>query len=187
MVKVFALRFGDKYGPEYEDYLKSKLPDITFFHDIVPPFLVHWNKIRAFNFDYDEPICLVDIDLELTNDYMELFEYPIKRGEFVSIPAHWGDVEDESYSLNGGFYKFYPEDTRYIYQKFLDDPNQNKYYVEKLELPHPFLGEQYFVEDSVKERLELKLVPDEWVQRGLNGKFLDDGEVKLVHHSWDKV
>lgn len=184
MVKVFAVRVRDKYGPEYEDYLRSKLPDITFINEEVLPFLVQWNKIRVFNMDIDEPVCVMDIDVELVNDYMELFEYPVERGEFISIPAHWGDVEDPSYTLNGGFYKFWPCDTKYIYEKFIADPNQNKYYVKKLELPHPLLGEQYFVEDSVKENMKLTLVPEDWVQRGVDGKYLNDGEVKFVHHSW---
>ena len=28
--KVLAVRIGDRYGPEYEDYLKSKIPNIDF-------------------------------------------------------------------------------------------------------------------------------------------------------------
>lgn len=183
-MKIFAIRVRDKYGPEYEEYLNKKLGDVTYIREEEHPFMVQWNKLRIFNYDIDEPVCIVDLDIELVNNYMELFEYPIKRGEFVSLPAHWGDYSSDKYTLNGGFYKFYPKDVKYIYDKFLEDPNQNKYYVEKLKLKHPLFGEQFFVEDQIKERLQLKLVPEDWVQRGTNGKFLDDGIVKIVHHSF---
>ena len=184
MAKVYAVRVGDKYGPEYEEYLKSKL-DITFINESIHPFIRQWNKLRFFGLDIDEPICVMDIDVELTNDYMELFEYPIKKGEFLSIPT-FGDTDEwRGYTLNGGFYKFYPTDTKYVLEKFLKDPQHwSTHYINNGTTVGPVNGEQYFVEDSVKERLELKLVPEEWVQRGLNGKFIDDGDVKLVHHSW---
>lgn len=186
MTKVFAIRVGDKYGPEYEDYLRSKLPDITFINESIEPFFVQWNKIRVFNYDIDEPVCIIDVDIELVNDYMELFEFPIERGEFASLPAHWQDIPDPNYTLNGGFYKFYPKDTKYIYDKYIQSPNWNIHYVEKLKLNHPLFGEQFFVEDSVKERLKLKLVPEDWVQGGLKDKFMDDGIVKLAHYNFKR-
>lgn len=185
MVKVYAVRVGDKYGPEYEERLREKLPNIQFINQAEDPFLRQWNKLRFMNMDIDEPICVIDIDIELTNDYMELFEYPIERGEFVSIPAWWKDTWIETYKLNGGFYKYFPKDCKYIHDKFVKDPQKwTTFYVDNGTTVGPINGEQYFVEDSVKERLKLKLVPEDWVQRGRDGRYLDDGTVKLVHHSW---
>ena len=176
---------GDKYGPEYEEYLNSKLGDVTFIRVSMPQFIRQWNKIRLFQWPVKGPICVIDVDIELVNDYQELFEYPCERGEFVSIPAWWKDTDKPGYSLNGGFYKFWPQDTKYIYEEFMNNHRKwTTHYVENGTTVGPVNGEQYFVEDMVKQRLELKLVPEEWVQRGINGKYLDDGEVKLVHHSF---
>ena len=30
MMKIVAVRIGDRYGPEYEEYLESKLPEYEF-------------------------------------------------------------------------------------------------------------------------------------------------------------
>ena len=188
MVPIYAVRVGDKYGPEYEEYLKTKLDNITFLNESISPFIRQWNKIRFFNLDVPGPVCVIDIDIELVNNYMELFDYPVQPGEFIGIPAHWKDTAKLGYSINGGFYKFYPQDTKYIYEKFVNDPEYwSTYYVKNETTCGPVNGEQYFVEDSVKEKLDLKLVPEDWVQRGYNGKFLDDGEVKLVHHLIHKI
>ena len=35
--------------------------------------------------DIDEPICVMDIDVLLVNDYKKVFDYPIQRGEFVAM------------------------------------------------------------------------------------------------------
>lgn len=185
MATVYAVRVGTKYGREYEDYLTSKLPDIQFIRVSLSPFIRQWNKLRCFQLPVDGPICVIDVDVELTNDYMELFEYPVKRGEFISIPT-FGDTDEwRGYTLNGGFYKFYPRDTKYIYEKFKNNPRKwSSHYIDNGTTVGPVNGEQYFVEDAVKERLELKLVPEEWVQRGIDGKFIDDGQVKFVHHSF---
>ena len=46
MVKVYAVRVGTKYGPEYETYLKDKLPSIEFLNKEEHPFILQWNKLR---------------------------------------------------------------------------------------------------------------------------------------------
>ena len=185
MVRVFAVRVGDKYGPDYEDYLRSKIPDIDFIRVSMPQFIRQWNKIRFFNKPLNEAICVIDVDVELTNDYMELFEYPIERGQFLSIPTFNDTDEWRGYKLNGGFYKFFPKDTKYIYEEFVNNSRKwTTHYIENGTTVGPVNGEQFFVEDMVKQRLELKLVPEDWVQRGQEGKFIDDGIVKLVHHSF---
>ena len=32
--------------------------------------------------DIDEPICVIDIDIILVNDYNKLFDYPIRKDNF---------------------------------------------------------------------------------------------------------
>jgi hypothetical protein len=185
MVKVYAVRVGDKYGVEHEEYLKSKLPDITFLRDSEHPFLRQWNKLRFMEIDTDDPICVIDLDIELMNDYMELFEYPLQRGEFVGIPAWWKDTDKPGYELNGGFYKYYPKDCKYIAKKFRSDPGKwSEHYIRNGTTVGPINGEQYFVEDSVRERLSLRLVSQDWVAHGPN--FIFHEELKLVHHSHRK-
>ena len=122
MVKVYAVRVGDKYGVEHEEYLKSKLPDVTFLRDSQHPFLRQWNKLRFMEIDTDDPICVIDLDIELMNDYMELFEYPLQRGEFVGIPSWWKDTDKPGYELNGGFYKYYPKIANTLPKSFVQTP-----------------------------------------------------------------
>ena len=168
-MKIFAVRIGDRYGPGYEKYLEDRLPEYDFVwirEQIHPKVLMQWNKMYAMNTDIDEPVCVMDIDMLLINDYRQIFEYPIKRGEFVAIPGWWRDTEKEGYSLNGGFFKYYPTDCKYIYEKFMSNIDYwQNYYIENKITKGPINGEQYFVEDSVKERLKLKLIPNSWVAR----------------------
>ena len=71
---------------QYETYLESKLPEHEFiwirepYHDQVT---LQWNKMWGMQLDIDEPICVMDIDVLLVNDYKKVFDYPIQRGEFV--------------------------------------------------------------------------------------------------------
>lgn len=168
-MKIFAVRIGERYGPEYESYLEAKLPEYEFVwirEQINPKVLMQWNKMFAMNTGIDEPVCVIDIDLLLVNDYKKIFEYPVERGEFVAIPGWWRDTEKEGYSLNGGFFKYYPTDCQYIYDKFINDIEYwQNYYIKNKITKGPINGEQYFVEDSVKEQLKLKLIPNSWVAR----------------------
>ena len=94
-MKIFAVRIGDRYGPEYEQYLQDKLPEYDFhwIHEpIQKDILMQWNKMSVMNMDIDEPVVVMDIDVLLINDYKELFEFPVKKGEFVSIPGWWRDT-----------------------------------------------------------------------------------------------
>lgn len=161
--RVLAVRIGDKYGPEYEEYLKSKIPNIDFLRKSDDRFKLQWNKVGFMNYPIDEPIVVIDIDILLMNDYMELIEYPIKKGQFLGLNAWWKDSHDTSYSLNGAFYKYYPRDCNYIYRKLCRDPHHwQHHYITNGTTHGPVNGEQYFVEDSVKERLELIYVPSDW-------------------------
>ena len=135
-MKIFAVRIGDRYGPEYEEYLQRSLPEYEFVwirKPIHEKVLMQWNKMYAMNTGIDEPVCVMDIDILLINDYKKIFEYPIQRGEFLSIPGWWRDTKKEGYSLNGGFFKYYPTDCQYIYNKFMSDIDYwQNYYIKNV-------------------------------------------------------
>ena len=168
MAKILCVRIGEKYGPEYETYLEKKLPEHEFiwirepYHDQVT---LQWNKMWGMQLDIEEPICVMDIDVLLVNDYKKVFDYPIQRGEFVAMPGWWRD-DSTKYKINGGFFKYFPKDCRYIYDKFMSDVDlwQN-WYIKRGIAKGPVNGEQYFVEDNVNEELELITVPESWVCR----------------------
>ena len=169
-MKVFCVRIGEKYGEEYEDYIEEKLSDYDI-HWIRKPFdnriELQWNKMLPMNLDINEPICVMDIDVILINDYKKIFEYPIKEGEFIGAPDWWQNRID--YHLNGGFFKYYPRDCKYIFDKFMKDPKHwQQYYIKNGTTIGPVNGEQYFVEDSVNEKLKLKLLPNAWFTRWMH-------------------
>ena len=168
-MKIFAVRIGDKYGPEYEDYLNKKLSKYNIIwirEPYHPKVTLQWNKMWGMQLDQDEPICVMDIDILLLNDYEKIFDYPIKRGQFLAMPGWWRDTKKSGYYINGGFFKYYPKDCRYIYDKFmLDIHGWQRHYIDNGVTNGPVNGEQYFIEDSVKERLELKVLPNEWFTR----------------------
>lgn len=197
---VYTCRIGDKYGFDYEINLIEKINRLHVLHTENNGLKLQWNKLNFFKVKSDEPIIVLDIDIDLINNYIELLEYPIKRGEFLSIRSWW---EDSQCELNGGFYKFYPSDTKYIYDEFI--ANKQKYenhWIDTGAKPGPVNGEENYVEYMVKKHLDLKFVPDTWTGRWVNeptkdwlaqinskypGKyFYLDGfnpDVKLLHYT----
>ena len=170
-MKIVAVRIGDKYGPEYEEYLESKLPEYEFIwvrEPIRPDVTLQWNKMYGMSLDIDEPICVMDIDVILINDYKKVFEYPIKPGEFLAMPGWWRDdsKDEKPYPMNGGFFKYYPKDCRYIYDEFMSNVNYwQQYYIENGVTKGPVNGEQYFVWDQANKNLNVKLLPAAWFTR----------------------
>lgn len=167
-MKIIAVRIGDKYGPEYETYLESKLPEYDFIwvrEPIREDVTLQWNKMYGMSLDIDEPICVMDIDVILENDYKMVFDYPIEPGEFIAMPGWWRSDLD-GYPINGGFFKYYPKDCRYIYDEFMSNVEYwQQYYIENGTTTGPVNGEQYFVCDQVKKKLKLKLLPAAWFTR----------------------
>ena len=163
--QVFAVRTGTKYGPEYEQYIDSKIPNVTWIREeIIGKH--QWNKLIPMSLDIDEPVCVIDIDTSFINDYMDMIEYPIKRGQFIAAQGWWNDTWKDDYKLQGGFQKYYPKDCKYIYDKFVSDPEYwMEYYIKNKTTIGPVNGEQYFVEDSVKEKLDLQFLPATWITR----------------------
>jgi len=167
-MKIYCVSIGEKYGPEFEKYLENKLGTIIWIRDqIAPNVPLQWNKMYPMSLSDTEPVCVIDLDIVLENDYMDLFNYPIERGEFLSIHGWWRDAP--GYTLNGGFFKYYPIDCNYIYEKFMSSIEKWKvHYIKNKTTIGPVNGEQYFVEDSVNEKLKLKLAPSSWVTRWKN-------------------
>jgi len=176
-MKIFCVRIGNKYGPEYETYLNAKLGkyDIHWIREPFDPRVqLQWNKMLPMSLDLDEPVCVMDIDAILVNDYEQVFEYPVERGQFVAHPNWWSPNWGTTYNINGGFFKYYPKDCNYIFEKFMQDPlHWQSYYIKNGITSGPVNGEQYFVEDSVNERLDLKILPTEWFTRWVTGNMLD--------------
>ena len=71
--------------------------------------------------DIDEPICVMDIDVLLVNDYEKIFDYPVKRGQFSSDAWLVERYRKSGYIINGGFFKYYPKDCKYIFDKFMSN------------------------------------------------------------------
>lgn len=178
MNKIFAVRIGERYGIEYENYLNKKLCDydITWIREPYDQKIkLQWNKMYPMSLDIDEPVVVMDIDLLLINDYKKLFDYPIQRGEFLGIPSWWRDTP--GYQINGGFFKYYPKDCKYIYDKFMSDPEYwQEYYIKNGTTIGPVNGEQHFVQDTAKERLTIKTVPESWVCRWSNSYNMTEAQ-----------
>jgi len=186
-MKIFVVRIGEKYGQEYEDYLESKLGDDYDLIWIREPYdksvKLQWNKMSVMNLPDEEPVCVIDIDLLLINDYKECFDYPVERGEFLAMRAWWRDTLHPDYTLNGGFYKYYPKDCNYIYEKFMADVDHwQSLYIQAGITSGPVNGEQYFVEDAVKEKLKLIYMPNSWQCRWLS----DDELSPQIYTQWQK-
>jgi len=166
---IICVRIGDKYGLEYEDYLNKKLSKYNIIwirEPYHPKVTLQWNKMWGMQLDQDEPICVMDIDVLLMNEYEKIFEASIEPGQFLAMPGWWRDTKKEGYSINGGFFKYHPKDCKYIYDKFMSDIHGwQRHYIENGTTRGPVNGEQYFVEDSVKEKLELITLPPEWFTR----------------------
>ena len=155
-VKVFAVRVGNRYGSEYEDYLRSKIPNIQFLNEEKEAFKLQWNKLHFFNLGLDEPICVIDIDIKLINEYQKLFDYPIEKKDFLTIDCWW-----DNRKMNGGFYKFYPSEYNFVYQEFKKNKNYwEKYFIKNGTKPGPVNGEEDFVYRMVKDKI--KYLPSSW-------------------------
>lgn len=167
-MKVFAVNIGTKYGPKYTEYIKRKLSRYDV-HIINEPYdlniILQWNKMYPMSLDIDEPVCVIDVDILLTNNYYELFEHSIKRGQFVALGSWWNN----DLNINGGFFKYYPKDCRYIFDKFMSDPQYwMRHYIDKGVTIGPVNGEQFFVKEAVEERLELVRTPEAWCTRWMS-------------------
>jgi hypothetical protein len=172
----------------YEQYIEKKLGSkyqVVWIREAFDPRIqLQWNKMLPMSLDIDEPVVVMDIDLLLVNDYEQLFDIEVKRGEFLAMPDWWGEKHRKlGWSINGGFYKYYPSDCRYIFDKFMKDPIYwQQYYIRNKTTIGPVNGEQYFVEQSVKEGLQLRLLPNEWFTRWCGDEMAQPD----LYTSWER-
>jgi hypothetical protein len=179
-LKIYCVRIGTKYGPEYEDYINSKLEghDVYWirepYHRSVP---LQWNKMIAFNKNIDAPVVVMDIDKLLINDFEEVINYPCARHEFVSIP-YWWNFNGTPFKMSGGFYKFWPKENKNIYETFMSDIKYwTEYYIKAKLTIGPVNGEFMFVQEHLQT--ELKLMPDAWFTRWVSGTHPEDNKSRL--------
>lgn len=165
MQQVYAVRIGNKYGIEFEEYINSKIPHVTWIREESIGKL-QWNKLLPMSYDIDEPVVVIDIDQIFINDYMDIINYPIQRGEFLMAESWWVQDTKNKYKIQGGIQKYYPKDCKYIYDKFISDPEYwMNYYIKNGTTHGPINGEQYFVYDTAKEKLNVKFFPKEWTTK----------------------
>jgi hypothetical protein len=168
---VFCVRIGNKYGLEYETYLEGKLNKYCNIHWIRESFdlnvQLQWNKMAVMALDISHPVCVMDIDILLINDFMDVFNYPIERGQFVAMPDWWDPKHRETgWKVNGGFFKYIPTECKYIYNEFVSDVDRwQRHFIDQGITSGPVNGEQYFVETFAKQRLDIINFPDAWVTR----------------------
>ena len=175
MTKIYAVRVGKKYGIEFEDYINSKFPEVNWIHEETVG-VRQWNKLLPMSLDIDEPVCVIDIDQIFLNNYMDIINYPIERGEFLIAKSWWQQDNKSRYKIQGGLQKYYPKDCRYIYEKFMSDPDYwMTYYIKNGTTHGPVNGEQYFVYDSAKEKLNVKFFPETW-----NCKWIENPSKKYI-------
>lgn len=181
---VFAVRVGDKYGPHYEDYINSKVPNVHWIkEEVVGP--KQWNKLYPMSLDIDEPVVVIDIDMMLINDYMDAINHPIERGEFLAARSWWGDTKTPGYNLQGGFQKYYPKDCKYIYEEFVSKVDHWTKYYYRNRVTTKGMGEQYFVEDMARQKLTIRYLPDAWITRWENDITPRIHRALNLHYSQD--
>ena len=114
-MKIFAVRIGDKYGPEYETYLEDKLSDyelVWIREPYHPEVKLQWNKMWAMQTGIDEPVCVMDIDVVLINDFKKIFDKRIllqkccnpTSSQIIFASKNRCEIAEES--LMDAFFKF---------------------------------------------------------------------------------
>lgn len=177
--KVFAIRIGEKYGQDVEDYINSKIPNVNWIREEKDGFKLQWNRLHLMNSEIKGPILTIDIDMLFINDYMKAIDYPVKRGEFLTAKSWWVDSAFLKSTVNGGFQKYYPEDCKYIYDEFVRNKEYwEEYYIKKGITVGPVNGEQFFIEHMVNKKLKLKYLPENWIIK-MDHKFTKEELAKL--------
>ena len=159
MIDICVTHFGNKYSTKYLDNLQNGIArnysgDFNFLVETNCPNN-HWDKIGFF--ECDNPRIIMDIDLLVTGNLDELFNYEVPENTLAVFPRWW---RTGGCRINGGFYKINPGPNIWsVADKFYSDPEfWIKYYGDKVGSPGK--GEQDFVYDSVYFINEL---PGQWL------------------------
>ena len=225
MLKICTIYYDGIYTPDYVSKLyrslksNTSLPfeficlsDTDVEADLVLPYnhtsniKLHWHKLKFFSpqFAYQNPdddIIIMDIDQVITNNVDDLIGHKVNKNELVTYDSWWS----KDLKINGGFYKFYPEDTKVLYNLFKNDKRfWERYFIDVKKVKiGPVAGEENFVDFAVRKfGLDLKFIPDEWTSRWVKnpnkewlskinkkypGKYLKldkfNDNVKLLHYT----
>ena len=127
----------------------------------------HWVKCYFFDpkmigANKDDETIIVDIDMFWYNDPSCVINFPIKEGQFASMPRWWAKDKMKDCPISGNYYKFKSHDFKHVAQIFkIHYEYYQKYYYENGFVERKDLGEQNFVWDMVKHA-ELLLQPAHW-------------------------
>ena len=146
MLDVCVTHFGTKYPTTYLDKLERGIArnyssDFNFIVKTDCPNR-HWDKISFF--DCHRPTVIMDIDQLVVGELDTIFD---ARPRQLAGFRRW---YKPGISLQGGFYKIIPsEENALVKEKFYQDPN---FWITHygIEVGTPWMGEQLFVQHSVK-------------------------------------
>jgi hypothetical protein len=203
MIDICVTYFGDKYSTKYIDNLQNGIArnysgDFNFLVETNCPN-GHWDKIGFF--ECDNPRIIMDIDMLITGNLDELFDYEVPENTLAAFPRWW---RRGGCPINGGFYKINPGPNIWsIVDKFYADPgfwinhygrlvgtfgkgeqdfiNDSTYWIN--ELPGQWLG----IHTEGSERYDKDIHNKYYYQYNLpmmkKDKFAE--QVKLVHFIYD--
>tara|TARA_R110002167_G_scaffold306072_4_gene510462 strand:+ start:543 stop:1256 length:714 start_codon:yes stop_codon:yes gene_type:complete len=158
-------------------HLLSDTPMVDFSNDvqIVNHYLKeeeikrhnHWVKCYFFDpkmigANKDDETIIVDIDMFWYNDPSCVINFPIKEGQFASMPRWWAKDKMKDCPISGNFYKFKSHEFKHVAEIYKKHYHYfKKFYWKNGLVDREDLGEQNFVWDMVKHA-ELLLQPAHW-------------------------
>lgn len=158
MLDICVTHFGNRYSTKYLDNLEKGIArnyssDFNFVVKTDCPNR-HWDKISFFN--TDKPTIVMDIDMLVTGNLDNLFDFRYDNG-LAAFQRWWSP---DRRSINGGFYKIIPNNgTQFVYDKFYNDPEAHiKKYGNMTGTP--WKGEQLFVNNNLRK---ITYLPNLWL------------------------
>jgi|TARA_B110000858_G_C17728383_1_gene438797 hypothetical protein len=127
----------------------------------------HWVKCYFFDpkmigANKDDETIIVDIDMFWYNDPSCVINFPIKEGQFASMPRWWAKDKMKDCPISGNFYKFKSHEFKHVAEIYKKHYHYfKKFYWKNGLVDREDLGEQNFVWDMVKHA-ELLLQPAHW-------------------------
>ncbi len=186
-MKFFCVCTKPLYGPEHvyslhkqlrvfysgavEMYVYTDRPElfdntlnvIAINHNICERQWYKMDFMGPMNDHLDEPIIVMDIDMNIISCVDDLVDIPTDRHDFYAIDRWWRPSHD-NLPINGGMYKYYPNTCRSIYDEFYKNPSmwQSKY---KSPSSGPVHGEQSCVWELLRATHVIKTFPGQSIIR----------------------
>ena len=191
MLKICTVYFKGFYTPDYVSKLyrslkrNSTIPfqficlsDTDVEADIVLPYnhhshiRKHWHKLKFFSpqFAYQQPdddIIIMDIDQIITNNIDDLINFKVTNNELITYDSWWS----KDLKINGGFYKFKSGSLKFVWDRFIENPEfWQMYYYNQGIVHFKYYGEQNFVYQCMLDHnTKITLTPGKWLT-----KYTDD-------------